>query len=961
MDEGQQPSSRSVQPQKEMMKGILAALTIWALVAVLPANAQTTGKISGTVVDAASGDPLPGVNVVIEGTTQGTATNGEGYYVIIGVRPGIYTISASMVGFAVERREGVRVNVDLTSTVDFTLREEVFEGEEIIVTAEAVQVRKDLTSSEARVTAETIDRLPVQELGQVLQVQAGVTDRDGLHIRGGRSSEVTVMVDGVPVTDNFDGSTAIQLENDGIQELQVISGTFNAEYGNAMSGIINVVTKEGRRDRIGGSVEVFSGSYLVPGEGGEEFLLGVDQAAFTSRGIPYREADVYSYLPLNGTHYYNLSGTLDGPVLTDRVTFFGHARYFKNDGWLYGARIYNMNGTYGDSSLVPMNTFEKLSWQGNLRFQVTNNVIVNVVGLGSSEQRRPYDLFWRWAPDGRREEFDRGNDLKVKLTHLVNPKTFYTLNVATFWREAESYRFADPGAERYNDLTINPPDVVEVAPGVFQEYVTGGGRFSRGGTDLGRFNRTTQSFFAKGDVTSQIAKNHLLKIGLEARLDLLEFAAFGLIPAVDPGGSVVVPFQPAIPSPTSFNYQQFDGVEPIAASAYVQDKMEFESFIVNAGLRLDYFDSRATVPADSEDPNIHNPFKKIHIFHDLNGDGVITIDEERDDNRLTVEEREAFWWKDTDPKIQISPRLGVAYPITAEGVIHFSYGHFLQIPTLNRLFENFGYKVPIGSGQYGPFGNPDLDAQRTVMYELGVRQAVGNIVFDVTGYYRDVRDWVSTSRLIETEIPGVNYVVYANRDYANTRGLTVSMNKAFANAYGFDVNYTFQVVEGSNSNPDEEFFSAQGNEQPKLALLPLSWDQRHKFAGSFYVGGRNWGASTLAIWGSGFPYTPSFPEAANVGSDVPPEFPSNSRRIPASLQVDLSAYYSFDVRGIRPRLFMQIFNVLDARNAQSVFADTGEPDLTFEQPFGSVDPGYFVRPDFYSEPRRMHLGIEFNF
>ncbi|MDX1547898.1 MAG: carboxypeptidase-like regulatory domain-containing protein, partial [Rhodothermales bacterium] len=187
-----------------LLLGVFAAPAAWA---------QTTGKIAGTVTDAATGEPLPGVNVLIEGTSQGTATGLDGEYVIIGVRPGTYTVVASFIGFATERREGVAVNVDLTTTVDFALREEVFEGEEVVVTAEAIAVRKDLTSSEARVTAETIDKLPVQEIGQVLNVQAGVTDRGGFHIRGGRSSEVVVMVDGVPVTDTFDGSTALQLEN----------------------------------------------------------------------------------------------------------------------------------------------------------------------------------------------------------------------------------------------------------------------------------------------------------------------------------------------------------------------------------------------------------------------------------------------------------------------------------------------------------------------------------------------------------------------------------------------------------------------------------------------------------------------------------------------------------------------------------------------------------------------------
>ncbi|HEX7070923.1 MAG TPA: TonB-dependent receptor, partial [Rhodothermales bacterium] len=450
-------------------------------------------------------------------------------------------------------------------------------------------------------------------------------------------------------------------------------------------------------------------------------------------------------------------------------------------------------------------------------------------------------------------------------------------------------------------------------------------------------------------------------VGVEARLDRLSFVQYVLTPDTDETGAVIEPFVPTIPQESALGFQQFDGVEPISASAYIQDKIEFENFIVNAGLRLDFFDSRARVPADPDDPNIYNPFKPINRFHDLNGDGIISDEEETPENALTVAEREAYWWKDAESKFQVSPRLGVAYPITDEGVVHFSYGHFLQIPTLNLMFQNFGYKVENRSGQYGPFGNPDLKAQKTVMYEIGLRQGIGGLVVDVTGYYRDVRNWVSTSPLILTELPGVTYVLYANRDYANTKGLTLSLSRPFANSYGFDASYTYQVAEGSNSDPSEEFFALQGNEHPTLSLLPLSWDQRHKFAGSFYLGGSNWGASVLGVWASGFPYTPSFAEAANVGSDVEPEFPTNSRRIASTFQVDLSAYREFEVGGIRPRVFVQVYNLFDRRNVVSVFGDTGEPDVTFDQPISSADPGYFVRPENFSEPRRVHVGIEFKF
>ena len=933
------------------------------LLIAVPVSAQTTGKLTGLVTDGATGESLPGVNVVIDGTFQGGVTDAEGRYVIIGVRPGVYELVASFVGFGTQRLEGVHVSVDLTTEVNFVLREEVIEGEEIVVIAEAIRVRKDLTSSEARVTAETIDRLPVQELGQVLSVQAGVTERGGFHIRGGRSSEVVVMVDGVPVTDTYDGSTALQLENEGIQELQVISGTFNAEYGNAMSGVINVVTKEGRNDRIGGSVEAYSGTYLVPGEGGHDLLRGTRSDELTT-GFPYDQVDIYSYLPFAPTHYANLNASIDGPIIKDRLTLYANGRYFSNDGWLYGAELYDIDGSGGDSSLVPMNTWQKLSWQTNFRVQLTGNMILNVIGLGSRTEAN--DLggryqYYRWAPHGVPQVYDNGIDLKLKFTHLISARTFYTLNLATFEKSAERYRFSSVTDPLYNDFSLSPPDSIEITSGVWEQVEAGSNHFARGGTDLGRFKRSTRSYFVKGDFTSQLSRYHLIKAGFEARMDQLQFEEYSLVPAIGSTGQVLEPFMPAVPPPVSFSYRQFDGVEPISISAYLQDKIEYESFIVNAGVRMDFFDARANIPADPSDPNIYNPFKKVNLYRDTDGNGIITDDEEREDNTLTQADREAYWWTDSSPKLQFSPRLGVAYPITEEGVIHFSWGHFLQIPTLNRLFDNFGYKIPRQTGRHGPFGNPDLDAQRTVMYEIGLKQAIRGVVLNVTAYNRDVRSWVSTSRLIETELPGVNYVVYANRDYANTRGVTLSLSRPYANNYGFELNYTYQVVEGSNSDPTEEFFAAGNEEEPRLALLPLGWDQRHKVAGSFFVGGRNWGASALIVWASGFPYTPSFEEAALVGADVQPEFPTNARRQPSTFQIDVDIYREFSIGPVRPRLFLHVYNALDRRNAVTVYGDTGLPGITFSAPIQSADPGYFSRPNHYSEPRRVHAGVRLQF
>ncbi|NNE34610.1 MAG: TonB-dependent receptor, partial [Rhodothermales bacterium] len=852
----------------------------------------------------------------IEGTTQGASTDIDGKYTIIGVRPGVYTVIASFIGFTTQRQQRVQVSVDLTTTVNFRIAEQVLEGEEVVIVAEAISVARDLTSSESRVTAETLDRLPVTELGQVLEVQAGITNRNGgLHIRGGRSSEVVYMVDGVPVTDAYDGSAAIQLENDGIEELQVISGTFNAEYGNAMSGVINVVSKEGRGDKIGGSVKAYSGSYLVTGEGGEDALRGTNIEELTVAGIQYRDVDPYSYLGVNPTQFYNTTISLEGPIMSDRFTFFGLGRFFTNTGWIYGAQLYDFNGVGGDSSLVSMNDFEKISWQGTLKYRLNDKMILNLSGLGStsSGDANP-GLFFRWNPEGVPKFQDYGYDFKLKLTHLLSPTAFYAINVATFYRKAYSRLFDDPFDSRYNGFLSAVPDSIEVAPGVFEQVVSGGGRFARIGTPTGRFERATRSYLVKGELSAQLGDHHLVKTGVEAKVDNLDFTAFGLIAGTDETGAIADPYVPAIPNETSSAFNSFDDVSPISATFFLQDKIEYESVVINAGLRADYFDPRADVPADPDDPNIFNPLKKLNRFIDENQDGVITADEERDDNQLTVADREAYWYKSTSSKVQISPRLGVAYPISEQGVIHFSYGLFFQIPTLNNLFDNFGYKIPNLSGSYGPFGNPDLEAQKTTMYEIGFKQGFGELVLDVTGYYRDVRDWISTSPLITTVQPGINYVIYANRDYANTRGVTLSLKRNFVDGYGFDASYTYQVVEGSNSNPADEFFASQGNSQPTLALLPLNWDQRHKLAGAFYLGGDTWGSSTRFRFESGFPYTPSFLQAANSGNDVQPEFPGNSRRQPPTYEFDLSFYKEFPLGRLTPRLFLDVFNVFDRRN-----------------------------------------------
>ena len=927
-----------------------------------PAWAQTTGQLSGTVRDAETGETLIGAAVVVEGTTIGASTNVDGEYRIIGVRPGTYTLTASYIGYQATSVEGVRVNVDLTTTTDFALGSDAFQSEEVVVTANAELVRRDLTSSEFRVTSETIDALPVQEIGDILNTQAGITTSgSGIHIRGGRSSEVAYFVDGVRVTDAYDGSVSVQIENQGIEELQIIAGTYNAEYGQANSGIINVVTKD-PGSTFEGNVEVFSGTYAVGGSGGDDALRGANAGAYSQRAaLPYLDVDPYSYLGVNPTQYVNAQASLSGPILANRFGFFALGRYFRNDGWLYGARNVNIDGTPGDSALVSMNGFEKVSGQATLKLKVNQAMNLSLTTLASvSQGDGGSDAFaFRQNPDGIRGYRDEGLTANLQFTHTLSNRAFYTLNASTFYKQNKTAAFDDADDPRYNDFLINTPEFVPTqfddggVPVDSVAVLTGPGRFLRGGVDLDRFERRTRNVALKGDLTWQAFDEHLVKGGLEIRQDDIFLENYGLI---DGGDGTL-----QIPGRDTNQYQTIDGVRPLTVSAYVQDKAEYDSFVINAGLRFDYFDSNGQVPADSEDPNVFNPQKRINRFNDLDGDGVISADEERDDNRTTLEQRQAYFFDDASPKLQLSPRLGVAYPITSQGVIHFSYGYFFQIPTYDFLFSNPGYRVGTSSGTYGPYGNADLDPQKTVMYEIGLQQGVGaDFLLDVTGFYRDIEDWVSVSFPIDGTLPGINYLVYSNLDFSNVRGITLALQKRFNGRFSFDVDYTYQVAEGSNSDPNDAIAARSGTGTPTLRIIPLNWDQRHTLNTSLFVGGGGWGVSTIGRFGTGYPYTPAADESGDRIGTLP-AVPTNADRRPTTASVDLYAFRELSLGGVTPRLFVQVYNLLDTRNANGVYGDTGLPDVTFRNVAPSDDAGYYVRPDFYSEPRRVQLGLSVGF
>jgi outer membrane receptor for ferrienterochelin and colicin len=757
--------------------------------------AQSSGKISGIVLDAETKEPLIGANIIVEGTSYGAATDIDGTFVILQVPPGTYEVRAIYIGYQEVLVQNVSVSTDLTTPLNLNLKPEVLEGDAVIIIAEPQIVRKDLTSSEARVDANQIENMAVVDLNDVVSLQAGISrDSDGgIHIRGGRSTEISYRVNGISITDDFTRTQGIIVENESVQELQVISGTFNAEYGDALSGVINVITKTGAREWKG-ALELWSGDY-----------------------VSSRDDVFYNIDDFNPTANYNITGSLTGPVIKNKISFFVTGRRYYNDGWIYGPNAYLPDGdrsmVNGDSSAVSMNLRDRLSGQASLSWQVASPLKLQIDALASREERRNFDKFWKLNPTGDRGDDERGLSIIGKLTHNIGKVTFHEATVAYNHNSLDSKLYEDPFDSRY----VHP-----------DSQNTGANEFAKGGTDLDWFERYTKSWIFKWDLTSQMHRLHQVKTGVEFTTSKVFYNDITLIPAQDSTGQEIQPFRTDILPISSDRHNEFTR-EPLKFAAYIQDKMEFESLIINAGLRFDLFDPQGKIPADPQDPNIYNPFKLINKYKDTNGDGVINPGEQTPDNEYTIEERRQFWYNDTKVKTLLSPRLGIGFPITETGVIHFSYGIFQQVPDYQLLYVDDELKVTSsGSGAQGPFGNPDLEPKRTTMYELGLQQEITrDFAMDITGFYRDIRNWVSTSAPIKTSLAGVTYVINNNRDFANVGGITLALKKRFSSHYAFNVDYTFQVADGTNSDPDQEFFAQQGGAQPTRILTPLNWDQRH--------------------------------------------------------------------------------------------------------------------------------------
>jgi outer membrane receptor protein involved in Fe transport len=940
-------------------------------------QAGTTGKISGQITDKSTGEALPYANVLLVGTDRGASTDKDGYYVIINVPPSKYDISVRYIGYATTSVNGVNVSVDRTSKQNIELTPQSFEGEEVSIVAERPAVQMDRTHTAAIVNTETVELMPVTELSEIIELQSGVVSSGGeLHFRGGRGREVAYLIDGIPVQNSYSqsGGNNVAVENSMIQELEVISGTFNAEYGSAQSGVVNIVTKRPAKE-FSGSFKTYAGEWF---SNKDDTYLGV------SNINPLAEKD------------FNFS--LSGPLWSNKLGFFVNARYnsWESLGW-YERRYNTIDGwkisayerwfeehnldeaqsslainipdslKTGDGSQGPLSSGYNSSFSSKISYFPSPTMSFNYQLFANYNRSEGAGSDKRYQPDDFNTSKSWSQHHFFTFRHFPKENFFYNMTFSYQYNDGESYY------SKNNDMALYPGD-----DGI-QLFGASSNGFSLGGTpgfysDAEGKNYRKQYLFS-GDFNWQADKYNFVKLGFIIKKHDINTYSWG-VRSTQVWDNTQWPNRDVI-NPAEFEFGEYwdmlgeywanwetlfgedryvahadseytlwrdYDLNPLEGALYLQDKIELGEIIINGGVRLDMFQ-----------PNEQYPIElRTEAFNIGDASNLA----------------------DASVKYQLSPRFGLSFPISATGAFHAAYGHFFQMPSFQHMYNNPLYTMTPLQLEGRRLGNADLKAEKTIAYEIGLQQELTpTIVADITAYYKDFRNLLGIEMV--TTIDAIGYTRYINRDYGNTKGITLGLTKSGGMITG-GANYTFAYANGSSSDPNALYLIQSatriGGTPDQFAerkILPLDWDQRHTMNAYINLSkSNNWSIGFVGRLESGLPYSPTFVERFDIAER---EY-RNLGIKPFKWWVDFKAKKRLKLGGLDTSLFFKVDNLFDSLNQLSVFSSTGTADYNARLPENQklllqtlAQEGHFtvhevdVRPGFYSSPRKVQLGWEFYF
>lgn len=944
-----------------MKKKILGLILLTLLVPVFLFSA-TTGKVKGKVVDKETGEPMPGANVSVSGTSMGTASDLNGEFLILNVPAGVYTLRADFIGYKSVEISNIKIYSDLTTEIKFEMPVEALTGETVTIVAERPLVNKNATNAFRIQSYDEFRNVPIRNTQSIIALQPGVVIQDGImYVRGGRRDEVGYYLEGAIARDVWNGNNAITIIPEALEEFQLQAGGYTAEYGGANAGIVRQTLRSGTPDyhlTLQAETDNFANS-------GEKFL------------------DTYSY----GYSDYTVTASGPLPFANKKLKFFlAGQNNFMRDRMARFWQGFDFNHTdeYVDNHNFPIVTtlygdtisqgLHMLS--GNIPFASQNSWIgagTLVWDQNPFQVRFGTNLAWHSMESvddmcnyenilnsHRIEKNDLSENLfNLKFTHVLNPKTFYEVNLNYFDYRNKLYDpFLKDNFPAYFDSIANTQFGY-----TFKDWQGGnvhddvdiyGFDFDAPGTP-GNYNKQHRTYYGGSfNFTTQF-RSHELKLGGDfQRWTVRQYNLAG--DTKNTGNGEASFFRNMISNPDQFrnaingdpqavgqfrtgagiwnygydifgneiNENQFgtDGPKhPQYMSFYVQDKYEVKQLVINFGVRLDII--------DNDDFSFRDPANPAwdQINNALYADSLVK----------------------TDAYVLGSPRLGLAFPATDRTVFHVQYGKFVQAPNLldiyaadrwyNDLFTGGNYfTTPVGFG---------LRPQKTTSYEVGFNhQFTENASFDITAFYKDIKDWITAGQVVGTANDLLsNYNVLVNGAFATTKGLEFSMTLRRTNRISAQASYTYSSALGTGSAPLVSIAAIEQGTAPPTIITPLDFQRPHVGSVNFdYRFGKNDGGPILSQSGlnlllnfaSGHPYTMRKgvfgQQDASVGgmiSDTRDRVPLeavNTSMTPWTWDLSLRLDKKVNLGRLSTTFYVYVQNLTNRRNVDNVFYRTGNPN-----------------------------------
>jgi hypothetical protein len=841
---------------------------------LLPGTAlAANGKITGRVLDRETREPLPGANVVVSRTIlpdgsevlldrpAGGSSDREGYYFILNVSPGMYVVTVRLVGYTSVAQRGVKVDLDRTATLNFEISSSDIALDQVVITAQREYVKADVSATQEVIATSRIAEMPVLRVDEFIGRIKGVelvsgADGNGLSVRGGAIRETDVRMDGISLQDPRTENSYLALNTTAIQEIQVLTGGFQAKYGGIRSGLMNVVTKDGNRDRYTASLRldyapanqqrffgtspwssdswiyrVYAGPYAMRGVSPTDSTVPVEFRSFrgwASSTTPDRALDSTQKLELWKLQHpqyevapkpdYFFEGAFTGPFPGASLPFIGP--FAERTTFMAGFKYENSQLAF---PIGPRSNY--VDWNGQLKLTTAlqDNMRLSVSGMYARIQT---------ASGGRSTSYGG--------TLIDQASSFSFLN-STESNVAQQARLI--GGESQNQMyNLSRLQFYD------QRYIVGGAKFTHtiapnafytldfqlGYTDqqLRPFSLDTSR--ADAWVTFRSARlnrdlrysvpnlgspNGSTNYGYDA---LNTFAMYGGPQRIDSSYTWVYQLKGDLTAQLGRLHQVEVGFSARLQSLFVYAGTWFQSQVAYSPDTWQYY--RAT-PLElglyAQDKlefdgmilnaglrlDYLNPMKKgfaqgFPADPDYTGfiDQVYT---NLPGAAMSYERWVAYrallenppGWPETENRVQtyLSPRLGVSFPITENSKLYFNYGHFYQRPPIS-----FMYDMSVYSGATG-VPTPDLTMGRTVSYEFGYEQMFfSDFIANVTAYYKDVSNGPLSRSYINYYEDDIVSKYYPDA-YSDVRGVELRLERPMGRFVSFNAMYDYMVTSSGQS------------------------------------------------------------------------------------------------------------------------------------------------------------------